>query len=99
MQQRTGHRQLDELHRTGEFKLEGVTFILDEDPKAIELDAETRKGVWGTDIEPGDMYLAGRNGDLCVFTALEVHPDGFICAEGGGYPFDFPECAKVRVAA
>lgn len=51
-------------------------------------------------IEPGDMYLAGRNTGIKLLTCRTVDPRGWIGPTTRDYPFDTWECVKVvEVAA
>lgn len=47
------------------------------------------------DIEPGDVYIAGRNTGPHLLTCRSVSSLGFIVPEENQYPFDIYECRKV----
>lgn len=53
-------------------------------------------------VEPGDFYVAMRNGLPNLFEAKSVHDrsainGGYVVPVGPGYPFDSWECVKVRI--
>ena len=56
-------------------------------------------GDWKT-LEPGDVYVAGRNGPPKIFCVREVKScAGYVCSTGPmDYPFDLHECYKVELA-
>ncbi len=48
-------------------------------------------------IQPGDLYLAGRNVSVKLYTCESVHPKRWIVStEPFGYSYDTWECKKVR---
>lgn len=46
-------------------------------------------------IQPGDFYLAQRNGEPQLLTAKEIKENYVIPIENGYYCFDVWECVKV----
>ncbi len=64
------------------------------------IDAAKELGVEILDepIQPGDLYLAGRNTGIKLLTCKKVHPypRGWIEPTTLDYSFDTHECKKVR---
>lgn len=47
-------------------------------------------------LEPGDIYLAKRNGPFQLLTVREINRElGYIHSVEQAYPFDLGECHKV----
>ena len=46
-------------------------------------------------IQPGDLYLAGRNTGVHLLTCQSVHPNSWIVATTLAYSYDTWECVKV----
>ncbi len=62
------------------------------------IDAAKELGVEILDepIQPGDLYLAGRNTGIKLLTCKKVDPRHWIEATTLDYSFDTWECKKVR---
>lgn len=66
------------------------------------LDAAKELGVEIVDepIQPGDLYLAGRNVSVQLYTCESVDPRSWIVStDPFGYSYDTWECKKVREIA
>lgn len=63
------------------------------------IDAAKELGVEFVDepIQPGDLYLAGRNVSVSLYTCKLVDPRNWIVStDPVSYPYDTRECKKVR---
>jgi len=48
-------------------------------------------------IQPGDLYLAGRNVGVSLYTCESVNPKNWIVStDPSGYSYDTWDCKKVR---
>lgn len=66
------------------------------------IDVASELGVVMVDesIQPGDLYLAGRNVSVQLYTCESVNPRNWIVStDPTGYSYDTWECKKVREIA
>ncbi len=82
MSRHPGHETLRQLRQGKVVDLDGLLFVMDGDGE----------------VAAGDTYIGARN-TVDVYTCKSVNTeDGWVNPEGNGYPFDTPECIKVREA-